>query len=202
MKTNLLLAAAASALLAGCASDHGYRCPMPEACAPVYDNYKAAVADDDWYGWASGDSEGSRFADKDGKDAKKDKKSKNNASSDKRALDVGELQPPGRDAGPSPIYAPPRPWQVWLAPTRRADGTLESGSYVWFTTEGHWNYLGNTWSASPLAGSGGSAAAKNDSDGDDSMLHPLAPSDLGFTPGKAAAPKGVLENIAQPDAGR
>ncbi|MDN5874109.1 MAG: hypothetical protein L0H29_06965, partial [Sinobacteraceae bacterium] len=102
----------------------------------------------------------------------------------------------GQDAAPGPAYTPPRPWRVWLAPYSRNDGTLASGSYLWFTTPGHWNYLGRQWQAPPFA----SIPKQTQTFGsaDTGANGPVPPSELGFTPGQARAPKGVLDNITQP----
>lgn len=185
----------AGALLAACA-DHGYQCPMPDACAPVHDNYDAARGDASWNGWMAGDPDGSKYEES-LKDHKKKKKDKDKDKPAQPAVPAA-LQVPGRDAAQGPIYAPPRPWLVWLAPYSRADGTLESGTYVWFTSEGHWNYLGRDWQAAPLAGSGGGGAGSL-GQSDSGAIHPLYPDQLGFKPGKPVAQKGVLENIAQPE---
>ena len=107
-----------------------------------------------------------------------------------------EAHPSGRDAVDRPIYTPPAPWVVWLGPWSRDDGTLESGNYVWFTTPGHWTYLGRRWQAPPQA-TGTDATSSSESDVS-KMVHPVLPSDLGFQPGRPVAEKGVLEDIEQP----
>lgn len=169
----------AAATLTGCATP-GYECKAPMACNPVHGNYQKAVSDTGWNGWQAGND--------------------NPAPGDKTAANTvvqtaaaGGLRVPGNDALDGPVYTAPRPWRVWLAPYSRADGTLESGTYIWFTTPGHWTYLGRSWIAPPFATRAPDAGA------DHPALHPVEPTDLGFTPGKAVAPTGVLNDIRQPD---
>jgi hypothetical protein len=174
---SFLLAPFLALPLAGC-SDHGYQCEMPIACAPIHKNYEAALADTSWDGWKAGEPDTASNPDEDEKDRKV-------------PAERAKLHPPEADATPGPIYAPPAPLRVWLAPWSRADGSLESGQYVWLTLPGHWTYLGQDWPASPLP------AGVTDKQQDEEM-RPLRPSDLGFKPVPSNVPKGVLPNMAQP----
>lgn len=169
--------------LAGCAN-HGYKCPKPEACNPVHYNYQSAVADNGWEGWQAGRD---RYR-------KPESGKPEPASAGSVGKRLGGAKIPEGDAVSGPVYTPPQPWRVWLAPYSRGDGTLESGTYVWFTSPGHWTYLGRSWAAPPFA----SKAPGDAPAGGANMISPVPPSALGFVPGKAKAPKGVLDNIAQP----
>ena len=187
----IVIAAAAVATLAGCAS-HGYTCPIPDACAPIHDNYEKSVADTGWDGWqAGGGAPGGK---------KDEPLGAPGSSGGVPAPPVpAEMRPSGRDATDRPIYTPPAPWVVWLAPWSRDDGTLESGTYVWFTTPGHWSYLGRRWEAPPQP-TGADATSAVPSSGA-RTVRPISPADLGFQPGRPTAQKGVLEDIEQPQAG-
>lgn len=182
----LTLVAGVTLVLAGCATP-GYECKKPLACNPVHRNYQKSVSDTAWNGWQAGNDNPATA----GKDGSKQGSQKAVV----QAAAAGALRVPGGDALSGPVYTAPRPWRVWLAPYSRGDGTLESGTYIWFTTPGHWTYLGRNWIAPPFASA---APDANSTDGE--TLHPLAPDALGFTPGKATAPTGVLNNIQQPNA--
>ncbi len=177
-----LLAALPVLALAGCATP-GYECKAPLACNPVHGNYQKSVSDTGWKGWQAGND--NPAADGKHHDAA--------ANSMVQTAAAGGLRVPGGDALSGPVYTAPRPWRVWLAPYSRADGTLESGTYIWFTTPGHWTYLGRSWIAPPFASTAPDAGEGH------ADLHPIAPGTLGFTPGKAVAPSGVLNDIRQPD---
>ncbi|HEX7381934.1 MAG TPA: TraV family lipoprotein [Nevskiaceae bacterium] len=175
--------------LTACATK-GYECVAPYACNSVRHNYNSAVHDDGWRGWQAGQpgevppKKGQRGADQ---------------VSVAASGGLAGLQfPTGGGTLAGPVYTPPQPWRVWLAPYSRADGTLESGTYIWFTTPGHWTYLGKHWIAPPMAGPRYDGTTLGGDGGD---LGPIAPAALGFTPGKALAPKGVLSDITQPVAG-
>ncbi len=67
--------------------------------------------------------------------------------------------------GGTPVWTPGQVYRAWTAPWTDAEGYLHSGGYVYFTTPGHWSY-GTLHATGPGAG----------------VLHPIAPSELGFTP--------------------
>lgn len=73
--------------------------------------------------------------------------------------------------GGTPVWTPGRVYRAWTAPWTDAQGYLHSGGYVYFNTPGHWSY-GSLTASGPGAG----------------VLHPVAPSELGFNPTKAKAP--------------
>lgn len=75
------------------------------------------------------------------------------------------------DPGPGlglagPIYMPAQPRRLWVAPWTDANGVMHSGEYLYFLKPGHWRY-------GPLRAPGAASG----------VLGPVAPSDLGFTPG-------------------
>lgn len=86
-----------------------------------------------------------------------------------------ESAPGYPQAGPggTPVWTPGQVYRAWTAPWTDAEGYLHSGGYVYFTTPGHWSY-GSLRATGPGAG----------------VLHPIAPSELGFTPkfGKKLTP--------------
>lgn len=84
----------------------------------------------------------------------------------------GFAQP--RESG-SPVYTPPRVHRAWTAPWTDADGRLHGGEYTYFTTPGGWNY--GTLRAPGQAGSAMAGAR-----GENHMLGPVRPTQLGFTP--------------------
>lgn len=201
-KTTLILALGGLLTgLSGCTSTPGYECKIPGACAPVKQNYDQAVADTSWSGWAVGDHSG------DGKEESGNQKmteKQKEAAIKEQTVAVKAVQatmsPKAYLGTDKPVYTPPKPWRAWLAPAPVADGSVVSGSYVWFVTPGYWTYLGNKWPASPLG-----VAAKN-SGADVSWLtqsgelQPIKPSQLGFTPGKSVQREGVISSMTQPEA--
>ncbi|QHS09086.1 hypothetical protein [Sinimarinibacterium sp. NLF-5-8] len=181
------VALVAAATVSGCATKRS--CPTPMSCSSVKHNYEAAVVDDDWKGWQAGEPEEGPGT---GGGTARHPLVMPPSQYDR----VGMLVPNSGGAVDAPMYSPPRPWRVWLAPTSRADGTLESGSYVWFTTPGHWSYMGRQWVAPPFAMNQNEQGGF--SYGDDAMLSPVAPDDYGFIPGQPVVKPGILENMTQP----
>lgn len=201
-KTALILAlAGAITIVSGCTSTPGYECKIPGACAPVKQSYDEAVADTSWSGWAVGDHSGNS-TEKSG-DEKLTKKQKADALKE-QSVAVKAVQatmaPKAYLGTDKPVYTPPKPWRAWLAPAPVADGSVVSGSYVWFVTPGYWTYLGNKWDASPLGvaskGSGSDVSWLTQS----GELQPIKPSQLGFTPGKSVQREGVISDMTQPEA--
>lgn len=175
MRTNIRVSwmLAGVIALAGC-STTGYQCPVPRACSPVHVTYQEARHDTSWSGWKV-----KPLPEHGSKD-----------TADPEGHSAGSAGRSGATETVRPIYVPPHPWRAWLAPWSDGSGRLVSGSYVWFTTPGHWRYLGRDWPATPIATQTRSSAQ--------GILAPVYPNALGFVPGKAAAPEGVLQNMAQP----
>ena len=160
-------------LLAACATP-GYECRMGHACAPVHDTYRDAVRDQGTWRpvW---NVRGASY------------KSKEKAH---RKKEPAKFVMGGPQAS-APVYQPPRPWRVWLAPWVDTTGDLHSGEYVWFVTPGKWYYGGKTWSLSPLGG-------RDNGSGSFAGLGPTMPSALGFIPSLSRSAPGVLPSITPP----
>lgn len=190
IKKIAVLAILSSLGMTGCASTADYGCKMPNACAPVHNNYQKATKDKSWGGWtvdgSSVDEKGNPVKPEENTDKKAAKQKVNMTLVPKPFVATGE-----------PVYVPPTPWRVWLSPTPAGDGSIASGSYVWFVTPGHWHYLGNDWPSNTLGVN--TQVAGESFDGGTDMLHPIKPSQLGFVPGKSTHRKGVLEDMVQPE---
>lgn len=71
----------------------------------------------------------------------------------------------GRHHLAGPVYTPPRPYRIWVAPWTDSNGIVHSGEHLFFAKPGHWNY-------GPM-GMPGVAAG---------LLRPAVPDDYGFDP--------------------
>lgn len=69
----------------------------------------------------------------------------------------------GRHHLAGPVYTPPRPYRVWIAPWTDANGLVHSGEHIFFVKPGNWNY-------GPLGAPGAAAG----------LLGPALPEDYGF----------------------
>src|SRR5699024_3965081 len=98
--------------------------------------------------------------------------------------DGNPLFSPGPGHGLSgPIFKPATPRRLWVAPWTDANGTLHSGEYLYFLSPGHWRY-------GPLKAPGAASG----------VMGPVAPQDLGFTPGSGTPPDpNQPGHIQQPD---
>ncbi|WP_414039368.1 hypothetical protein ACJU26_09070 [Acidithiobacillus sp. M4-SHS-6] len=178
-----------AASLAGCGVDNNdYQCKMPGACAPVRMTYDHARENTSWSGWSV-----------DGQYGKIDKTPKKG----KVVLGV-----PGNFSGVSavsargvvgamehPVYHPPTPYMVWLAPYVTRHHHLHSSSLEWFTVPGYWvGPDGLRIRPSHKRGAVGM--------GNTVAWHPLQPDEMGFRSfGKAvraANSEGILGNVIQP----
>lgn len=186
-KIAILCAALTTVALTGCASGPSYQCPMPDACAPVHDNYNKALKDHSWGGWTV---DGSSSSEKDSGD-------KGSSSEKPKAVRM-EMAPKPFVATGKPVYVPPTPWRMWLAPTPAGDGSIASGSYVWFVTPGHWDYLGNKWPSNVLGANVKVPDASGGTIDENGDLSPIQPNQLGFTPGATTQRQGILSNMVQP----
>lgn len=161
MKLKLLAAAIALPTLAslgGCA-DTGYGCPLNDT-----KGYCASVQDAYMAAKKGGGDDQSVFAGK--TPAEIHGKAANDANHPVQFTTL-----PSPPTGGNPVYQPGRPWRVWIAPWYdRRIKAMHGGSYVFFSTPSKWGY--GTLN-SPGVASG--------------ILGPIAPSDLGFTPGQQDA---------------
>ncbi len=201
MKKAILILAIGS-VMTGCTSTPGYECKIPGACAPVKQNYDQAVADTSWSGWAVGDKSGESTGGLGG-DKKLSPKEEAKAIQEQTiAIKTAQanLAPKAYLGTDKPVYVPPQPWRAWLAPAPVADGSVVSGSYVWFVTPGYWQYMGNKWPAIPLSSQASADKASPEWLTKSGELQPIKPSALGFTPGKQVQRQGVITDMTQPEA--
>jgi len=124
LKPKLLVAGLALLVLGGCMSIP-HECPLGEECVGVADVYEAAIA-----------NEGTQ-------DSVLNTDTRAKSSSDPEAVkDVIEQWRPysGGSLTDKPVYQPPKPIRIWVAPWRGDDGILRSGEYLYVTSPGHWHY--------------------------------------------------------------
>ncbi len=72
---------------------------------------------------------------------------------------------PQAEARGMPVYTPPKPHRLWVAPWAESGGVLHGGEYIYYTTPGYWNY--------------GTLGAPGEGS---NVLGPVRPQDLGFNP--------------------
>lgn len=156
--SGLLVASA----LAGCASTPGHGCPLDHGlgCHSLTQAYAAAITP------GAGNVQ-SVFG------------KPNVATVDRQVGTPSVLAEPSVPAtgypqggpGGTPVWTPGHVYRAWTAPWTDAEGYLHSGGYVYFNTPGHWSY-GSLTATGPGAG----------------VLHPIAPSELGFRPTRTKPP--------------
>lgn len=126
--------------LTGCATAN-YQCKLGNECVDVYDVYDAANANDGNKETVTPD------LDKKGKPFKKSKK---NSSADNSELGIQSFEPySGGSMTDRPVYQPPKPLRIWLAPwqaeldseTQQAP-VLLSGQFMYVTIPGYWTMGG------------------------------------------------------------
>lgn len=178
-------------LLGGCATTD-YNCPMPEACSPVRDNYKAALSDESPNGWQVGGTDSSEKEDSEEFHWSDLKfwQSDFDALTEERNY-TGSVYRVEGDDRETPIYIPPQPYRIWLEHWNDMQGQIQSGNYAYVTIEGRWIYLGQSY---PIATGNDSPAGQIPP----AMITPVKPTDMGFDPVPATAPKGALSDIIQP----
>jgi|GEM_PF-2516615 len=121
------LAVAALGLVSGCASVQ-HNCPLGEECVGTHDVYEAAVG-------GGGDSE-SVLPGAGGPRAELEA-----SGSDLGFAEQGTWRPyAGGGLSDRPLYQPPQPVRIWLAPWQASDGWLRSGQYLYVTREGGWSF--------------------------------------------------------------
>lgn len=145
MKKIILIAIAAT-LGAGCAAKPRACTPgvLTQGCTSMAETYQAALG--------GGGDRGSLFP---GAEDLKDGKKGTPASP--LNLQAGRHQLAG------PVFNPPKPFRLGIAPWTDANGILHSGEYIYFTTPGRWSY-------GPMALPGSASG----------VLSPIRPDQLGF----------------------
>jgi len=76
-----------------------------------------------------------------------------------------------------PVFTPPKPHRLWIAPWHDANKILHGGEYLYYTTPGHWNY-------GTLTSPGDGAE----------VMGPIKPQDLGFIPVVGLSDEESLNN--------
>lgn len=110
-------------LLAGGCTSIPYECPLGHECIGTTDAYQAAIEN-------RGNSE-SVF----GEPFESDKKA---ATGDEQPLQ-GQWRPyAGGGLSDKPVYQPPQPVRIWIAPWVAEDGLLRSGQFIYATRKGGW----------------------------------------------------------------
>lgn len=135
--TSTLVLLVAIGLLSGCAAK--YQCKLGNECVDVYDNYDAAVNQ-------SGNKETvTPDANKDGVPFKSaGAKAKGFGVSEELGLQSFEPYSGGAMTE-KPIYQPPRPLRIWIAPWQakldsqtQSEAVLMSGQFMYATIPGSW----------------------------------------------------------------
>lgn len=170
---NIFASAAVLAVLAGCSSSPripDYACPLNEEtagkCATVSQVYQASRT-----AVSAADSRVSGPAVQSVFDPRVQAATGQAAAPSVLAPQLSAYPEPG--AGGMPVFQQPKVMRPWVAPYVDADGNLNSGEYVYFSTPGRWNY-GELRKPGAAGGS---------------MFGPARPENLGFTPNTAEAPK-------------
>lgn len=136
-KKTLVLAALVA--LTGCATSK-YKCDLGNECIDVYDIYDATLTD-------GGNKETVvPDLDRSGKPFKNASNSKSKKGSDGAVLGLQSFEPySGGSMTDKPVYQPPRPIRVWLAPWQvdldsetQAEPVLMSGQFMYVTVPGFW----------------------------------------------------------------
>lgn len=206
--TSLLLAAG---VLAGCASQPDYSCDIPDACAPVHDNYEQAVNDEDLEGWVSDGAdpqlpEEAERREREKREAKRREREgwffglfggeSDDASIEDRPVIQGET-----DVHDGAVYIPPRPHRIWLGHWKGESGELNSGNYTYLTTPGYYLYMGEKYLALPYGVDSKADTAAGLSGMPRATFSPIRPDQLGFRAEESDVPKGVLDSMVQPSNG-
>jgi hypothetical protein len=206
-----IILAIGAVVLSGCSSQPEYRCSIPEACAPVHENYDLATKDETKDGWVS---EGADPSLPPGVEPKEEESSQDEDddgwfsgwfSSDSEEERRAKLQPvmSGEvDVHSGPVFVPPRPHRIWLAHWKGEAGELNSGNYTYLTTPGYYHYMGEKYLALPYGvESGQSAQAETFNGIPRATFSPVRPDDLGFDAVESDTPTGVLDGMVQPTEG-
>ena len=146
IKVKILTLIVAASALSACASNNKKVCAPGEispGCASMGETYDAAIG--------GGGSKGNVFDNSAHIDGKK-------VVSNPLNMQSGQHQVAG------PVFHPPKPYRVGIAPWTDANGLMHSGEYVYFTTPGRWSY-------GPMQLPGSAAG----------LIAPIKPDDLGFS---------------------
>lgn len=199
--------AVAVGALHGCASQPDYGCAIPEACAPVHENYDHAVSDDSPDGWVS---EGADPGLPPGVEPLEDTKKENAEddsdgwfsgwfSSKKENTKILPVMAGETDTHDGAVFVPPKPHRIWLSHWKGVSGELNSGNYTYLTTPGYYLYMEERYLALPY----GAKSSGSDATGITGMpratFTPVRPDQLGFQADEAPVQSGVLEDMVQPN---
>lgn len=114
-----------------------YKCELGEECLGVKDAYSAAIEN-------GGNSETTMPAPKNKRELAKMKKRGvyTSSASSRYGVQKGEFEPySGNKLLDKPVYQPPTPIRIWIAPWRLNDGQQEyllSGQYLYVQRPGRW----------------------------------------------------------------
>lgn len=115
-------------ILSGCSSIP-YSCALGNECVGTDEAYEAAIEN-------RGNSESTL-----GEPFKKGNKASRTrpGSSQQELLVESEWRPyAGGGLSDQPLYLPPRPVRIWIAPWQAEDGLLRSGQFIYATRKGGW----------------------------------------------------------------
>lgn len=137
----LLAVAALSALVVSGCTTVPYDCPLGTECVGTKEVYDSALAN-------GGNSE-SVMGFKDEKGSSKDKAARFDfdEGDDFTVASTGKKSDPkaaqwnpyaGGGLTEKPVYQPPQPVRIWIAPWKADDGLLRSGQFIYATRPGRW----------------------------------------------------------------
>jgi hypothetical protein len=197
-------------VLSGCASQPDYRCEIPEACAPVHENYDLAIKDEQLDGWVSDGADPSLPPGVEPKEEESDSDDNGNGGwfnswfggDDSNKQDLAPIAQAEVDVHGGAVFVPPRPHRIWLDHWKGEGGELNSGNYTYLTTPGYYIYMGERYMALPYGvSSDGSAAVDTFNGIPRATFSPVRPDDLGFDSIESDRPSGVLDDMVQPTTG-
>lgn len=201
--------ALAFGVLAGCASQPDYGCSIPDACAPVHENYDLSTKDESKDGWVS---EGADPALPPGVEPQEKERKKGRESADdsgwfdgwfgkKEEQKVTPVMAGETDVHDGAVFVPPKPHRVWLSHWKGSAGELNSGNYTYLTTPGYYIYMGERYLALPYGAESNSSGAAGLPGVPRATFTPVRPDQLGFQSSESEAPSGVLDDMVQPNSG-
>lgn len=124
----LALGALAALTISGCATVP-YDCPLGTECVGTKEVYDAAVSN-------QGNSESVLGF----KEDKKDSQAASTKGEDQEDKPLTAQWRPFAGGGltDKPVYQPPQPVRIWIAPWKASDGLLRSGQFIYATRPGRW----------------------------------------------------------------
>jgi hypothetical protein len=208
-KFKTLFLVSSIAAIAGCASQPDYGCDIPEACAPVNENYQLALQDENPTGWVSEGANpnlppGVKPIEKEEPPVNSSRKEEGGfwsglfgSDEDENKIEIVPIMGGETDVYGGAVFVPPRPHRIWLGHWKGRSGELNSGNYTYLTTPGYYNYQGERYLALPYNVSS-NGAAQGPTGLSEATLSPVRPDQLGFRPKESKQPSGVLDDMVQP----